>query len=208
MTFEVHDQIALHALDLLDVGETAHLEAAIAADPDLAAELVSLREATHQLAAALPEVKPSPDLEARLMSSIGSGRFERYSEQVAQLFDVSLDRAREILGFIDRPAAWVQVLPNVGLIHFKGGPRCATADCGAVRVRAGGEFPLHSHRGDEMSVIVAGTVRLSDGTRYRAGDAVYGKAGTSHALTAEGDEDLILLARAFDGIEVARARQP
>lgn len=203
MTLHTREHIALSALDM----ETTEVSAAIAADRALATELTSLRETAHHLAVT-DCMEPPPEVLARLMTTIGCGRFERFSSQVAQIFDVTIDRAREILGLIDRRASWIQALPNIGLIHFQGGPRCATADCGAVRVRAGTEFPLHKHRGDEMSVVVAGIVRISDGSVFHPGDEVHGAAGTSHSLTAEGNEDLILLARAFNGIELARSRQP
>lgn len=207
MNPDIHEQIALYALDLLEPNEIADVTAAITTDPDLASELMSLREAAH-LVALTNSIEPRSEVLARLMTAVGGGRFERFASQVAQIFDVTLDRAREILGLIDRSASWVAALPTIGLIHFKGGPRCATADCGAVRIRAGSEFPLHTHRGHEMSVVVAGIARISDGSVFYPGDEVHGEAGTSHSLTAEGDEDLILLARAFNGIELARARQP
>lgn len=208
MSSDLRELVALHALDLLDPDDLAVVEAAIAASPKLAAELRSLRQAAHQLSSLAEATKPPPLVGARLLTTVGGGRFERFAAQVATIFDLTLARAREVLGLIDRPSSWVQALPNVGLIHFAGGPRCATADCGVVRVAAGSQFPLHTHRGDEMSVIVAGTVRISDGARHLPGDEVRGEAGTSHALTAEGDEDLILLARAFNGIELARVPQP
>lgn len=206
MSSDIRELVALGALDALDPDEAAQLEAAIAAAPELAADLASLREAAHLLPLGSDPIEPSAEVEARLMTSVGAGRFERFASQIAQVFDLSLDGAREVLGLIERRAAWVQILPHIGLIHFTGGPRCASAHCGVVRVRAGSEFPLHTHRGDEMSVIVAGVVRLSDGTRFGPGDEVHGETGTSHALTAEGDEDLILLTRAFNGIELASSR--
>lgn len=208
MNADLRELVALHALDLLEANDLAVVHAAIAANPGLAAELRSLRHAAHQLGAILPLAEASPEAEARLMTAVGGGRFERFAAQVATLFDLTIDRARDVLGLIDRQTSWVQAMPNIGLIHFEGGPSCATADCGVVRIAAGSQFPLHRHRGDEMSVIVAGTVRISDGTLYRPGDEVRGDAGTSHALTAEGDDDTILLARAFNGIELARVSQP
>jgi hypothetical protein len=203
---DIHELLALHALDMLDADEVKQVTAAIAADPRLEAELTALRDATHRLAAIAPVV-PSPDVEAQLFASIGGGRFERFTAQMSKIFDVTLDRARELLGITERTSAWDIRMPNLGLIHFDGGPACATADCGFIRIMPGGMFPLHTHRGDELSLVVAGTLRDLDGKLYRPGDELFHAAGSSHSLTVDGDEPVIFIARAFDGIEVAGVRQ-
>lgn len=208
MTPALQELIALHTLDLLDPSEAAEAAAAIAGDAELATEFASLRETVHRLGASAPRIEPSPDVEAQLMASVGGGRLERFVAAIARLYDFSTDRAREVLSCIERQAVWQALLPNVDVIHFEGGPSCATADCGAVRIRAGGVFPVHTHRGKEMSVIVAGVVRDSDGSVYRPGDEIVQNEGTSHTLTAEGSDDAIVMARAFNGIELARVRQP
>ena len=55
---------------------------------------------------------------------------------MASLFDVTVDRARELLGLIERPASWENPVPGIRLVHFDGGPAYAAADCGFVRHRA------------------------------------------------------------------------
>lgn len=206
MSADIRELLALHALDLLEPDEVAQVSAAIAADPRLEVELTALRDAAHQLGSA-SQVAPSPDVEAQLFASIGGGRFERFTAQMSKMFDVTLDRARELFGITERTNAWDIRMPGLGLIHFDGGPACATADCGFIRIMPGGTFPWHTHRGDELSLVVAGTLRDHDGKLYRPGDELFHAKGSSHELTVEGDEPVIFIARAFDGIEVAGVRQ-
>src|SRR5262249_10191622 len=134
MSTDIRELLPLHALDLLDADEAKSVERAVAADPVLAAELAAHRDAAHQLAAAPPPVAPSPDVYDQLVASIGGGRFERFAARCAKIFDVTVDRARELLGLVERAASWENPVPGVGLIHFDGGPACATADCGFIRI--------------------------------------------------------------------------
>lgn len=204
----MREWIALHAIGSLEGDEAALVEAALAADPQLAQEFAELRETVHSVAAWAPQVELAPHGEARLMASVGAGQYDRFAAQISRLYDFSLERAREVLGCIEAPAAWERLVANVDVIHFAAGPRCAGADCGAVRIRAGGVFPMHSHLGEEMSVIVAGVVRDSGGARHVPGSEILQQPGTSHELAVEGNGDVILFARAFNGIQLARVRQP
>jgi putative transcriptional regulator len=195
----VRELLPLHALGALDADEAALVEQAVAADPALAAELASYRDAA---ANAGPAVAPPPDIKDRLLASAGGGRFEKFSSRFAQLFDVTVDRARELLGLIERPASWENPLPGIGLVHFAGGPACATADCGFIRVAPGCTFPWHTHRGEEVSIILTGSLRDHTGRLLHAGDELVQATGTQHDITAIGDRELIFAARAFNGIEV------
>jgi putative transcriptional regulator len=121
---------------------------------------------------------------------------------MAQLFDITVDRARELLGLVERAASWENPVPGISLIHFDGGPACAAADCGFVRVAPGCTFPWHTHRGEEVNVILAGTVRDSTGNVLQAGDELVQLANTQHDLTA-GEDEVIYVARAMNGIEVS-----
>ena len=200
---DLHELIPLYALGVLDDAEAAVVERAVASDPKLAAELASYRDAAHALIAAVPEVAPSAEVKTRLIASAGGGRFERFAARVAQVFDVTVDRARELLGLVDRAASWDAPIPGIGLVHFQGGPACATADCGFIRIEPGCTFPWHTHRGEEVSIILAGTLRNFDGRLLHPGDELVQAAGTQHELTVAGDEPVIFIARAFDGIEVS-----
>jgi hypothetical protein len=216
---DIRELIPLHALGLLDATEAAAVERAVAADPSLAAELDSFRDTAHALAAiATPEVfpvgsagpaaspRPSPDVRSRLFASIGAGRFERFSARVAQLFDVTVDRARELLGLVESSAAWERSAPGIDIIHFSGGAACATADCGFVRIERGSTFPWHTHLGEEVKLILAGKLRDHEGREYATGDQIVMAIGTAHELTCIGDRDAIFMSRAEGGIDVVPRR--
>jgi putative transcriptional regulator len=194
MTTDIRELLPLYAVGELSADEAVAVERAVETDPKLAAELDSYLE--------LLAVAPSTDVKARLIASAGGGRFEKFGDRMAKLLDVTIDRARELLGLIERPSSWENPVPGVSLIHFDGGPAYAAADCGFVRIAPGCKFPWHTHRGEEVSVILSGAMRDVDGRVLRAGDELLHQQGTQHELTAEGDEPVIYVARAMNGIEV------
>jgi putative transcriptional regulator len=194
----IRELLPLYAVNALAADEAAAVERAVEADPTLAAELDSYL-------GLLTPVTPSPDVKARLLASAGGGRFERFADRMAKLFDVTLDRARELLGLVERGASWENPMPGIALIHFDGGPACAAADCGFVRIQPGCTFPWHTHRGEEINVILSGTLRDSTGKVLQAGDELVQQASTQHDLTA-GNEEVIYVARAMNGIEVSGPR--
>ncbi|HEY1816481.1 MAG TPA: cupin domain-containing protein [Kofleriaceae bacterium] len=201
---EIRELLPLHALDLLEGDEAVAVDRAVASDANLAGELASLRDAAYSIVDA--PVAPPPDIERRLMASVGGGRFEKFAARLGQLLDLAIDPVRELLGRIERP--WPpEEAPGVLLIHFTAGPACATADCGIVRVEPGSMFPWHTHLGEEHSLIVSGRLRDNDGREYGPGDEYVAQTGTSHDLTAIGDEPVIFVARAFNGIQVGRRPQ-
>lgn len=196
---DIRELIPLYALGALDTEEATAVERAIEADPALAAELDSYLALT-------PAVAPGADVKARLLASVGGGRFDAFSGRMSKLLDVTVDRARELLGLIERKASWENPVPGVHLIHFDGGPAYATADCGFVRIEPGCTFPWHMHRGEEVSVVLLGTLRDSGGKVWQAGDEIVHAQGSEHDLTA-GDEGAMYVARVIDGIEIAGQRQ-
>lgn len=196
---DIRELIPLYALGALDDTEAAAVERAVEADPTLAAELDSYL-------AIVPAVAPSPDVKARLLASVGGGRFERFADRMAKLLDVGADRARELLGLIERKASWENPVPGVHLVHFDGGPACAAADCGFVRIEPGCTFPWHTHRGEELSILLEGTVKDHEGRVWHAGDEIAQAEATAHSLTA-GDDGALYVARAMNGIEVSGQRQ-
>ncbi|MDB4962411.1 MAG: hypothetical protein JWP01_2410 [Myxococcales bacterium] len=198
---DVRDLLPLYALGVLEADEVTQVDRAIAADPGLAAELASYQEGASALVA---PISPAPEVEARLLASIGGGRFERFSTRVAALYDVTLDRARELLGLIERSASWGPAAPGVGLVHFEAGPAYAVADCGFVRLEPGAAFPFHRHMGEEVSLILAGRLRdRVSGRVYAPGDEVIEAGGVDHDVICEGDEACLYAARVVNGIEIA-----
>jgi mannose-6-phosphate isomerase-like protein (cupin superfamily) len=199
---DIRDLLPLYALGgILAPDEERAVEAAVARDPVLAEELAAYRDAAAEL---IVPATPSPEVEKRLMASVGGGRFERFAAQLGMLYDVTVERAREILGLAERSASWDAAMPGIGLVHFDGGPACAAADCGFIRLADGAVFPFHSHKGEEVSLILSGQVRtIVDGAEQiiSAGETLVMPEGSAHDLTAIGGE-CVFAARVIDGIEI------
>lgn len=193
----IRELLPLYAMGLLEGDEARMVETAIAADPALARELDSFDDAL------VTPVAPDPELVTQLLASTGAGKFEKFAARMAQLMDLTIERTRQLLGMAERKASWGEEAPSVFLIHFDAGPAAATADCGLIRIAPGGVFPPHLHRGEEHSLVLQGTLRDgADGKLYRPGDELVYAPGSAHLLTVDGDEDVIFVARAFDGIEL------
>lgn len=189
----IRDLLPAYALGCLDDEDAALVVSAVSADPLLAAELDELLAASGDVALLATAVAPAPGVRDRLLDSVSGERFARFARRFAELFDVAVDRARELLGMIDQPAAWEHgPSPHSWLAHFSGGPRLATADCGLIRLERGERFAWHRHHGDERCLILQGEAEDSISGTMRAGDEDHLTGGTEHDFVAVGDQDLIV----------------
>ena len=203
MITDVRELLPLYALGILDPDEANAVERAVASDAALAAELASYQASADLL---VVPAKPAPEVHTRLLASIGGGRFEKLSARISTLYDVTVEKARELLALIERPASWNQEAGGISLVHFDGGARYAAADCGFIRLEPGAIFPPHKHLGEEASIVLQGQVRdMSTGRLLGPGDELVVPEGSEHHLLCEGTEPCIFAARAMNGIEVAGA---
>jgi mannose-6-phosphate isomerase-like protein (cupin superfamily) len=194
---DLQELLPLYALGILAPEEQSFVEQAIAEQPALAAELAQYQDTAAELFVLTPPVAPSAHVKHRLMSSIGAGRFERFTAAFARIFDVTAEKGRELLGWVEDPSRWEVMDAVAKVIHFPAGPACAGADTGFVRVAPGGTFPYHGHGGHEISIILAGSAITSDGKVLRAGDEVSEEPGTAHDLSNTGEEDFIYASRVY-----------
>ena len=204
MTGDVRELLPLYALGILEADEAGVVERAVASDAALAAELASYQQTAGAIGSAIQPVAPDPEVRQRLMASIGGGRFEAFAARMARMFDVTVDRARELLGLIERKASWIpQVIPGLSFVDFEGGPSTAAADCGFVRLAPGATFPPHTHLGEEMTTILSGRVHdpVNDRT-IGPGEDYIRPEGSTHYLVCVGDEDCIYATRAYNGISL------
>jgi len=187
----IQDLLPLYALGALDDDEAREVERALAVDPSLMAALTTYERAASELAAALPAVAPSPSVRARLLAST-EPRFERFVRRFTELFDVAADRARELLGLVDQPAAWeAGPEPGCWLIHFPGGPTLAGADTGFVKLAPGARFAWHRHAGREHSLVLQGRADDTLHGRVGPGDEGVAEPGSAHDFVNLGDEDFV-----------------
>jgi hypothetical protein len=207
MIGNIRELLPLYALGILEADESALVERAIACDATLAAELATFQQTADALGSVIQPVAPSPEVKQRLLASVGGGRFDAFAARLAKLFDVTLERARELLGLIERPASWIPQIPGIALVHFDGGPTTADADCGFIRIAPGVIFPPHKHIGAELTTVLRG--RLHDPANNRTigpGEDYLQEPGTSHYLVCVSDEDCIYASRADHGIEAFGTR--
>lgn len=186
------DLLPEYALDMLSPEAAASVEDYLKAHPDARAEVDALREGASELAAALTAVAPSPSTRDRLMASVAAdGRFARFTDAMAKMFDVTADRAAQLLELVDYAGSWVEGPGPSRLVHFEGGPAVASADNGFVHIPADTDFPRHEHLGREVSLILQGSATDDQGKTYRPGDLVVLETGSSHSFRSSPGEPLI-----------------
>lgn len=206
---DVKDLLPLYALGALDPAEMQVVDRAVANDPALAAQLAELLDTASELIAEPAPVEPDSEIKSQLMASAGAGKFSSYADQLAKLYDVSSDRANEILAMMERKKNWDLPGPGVALVHFDGGPAVQAADCGFVRLKPGAVFPYHRHVGEEYTVVLSGKLRdRTTGREQGPGDVMILDPDSEHEIECIGDEDVIWAARVFNGIEIGGQRPP
>lgn len=92
-----------------------------------------------------------------------------------------------LAGLTARPFRWVA--PG---IHWAGILRRQDGLLGLLRVRPGTSLPLHSHRGQEMTLVLEGAYEGPDG-RFVPGDCEEADEGVAHDQAAVGEQDCICL---------------
>jgi hypothetical protein len=202
---DIKELLPLYALRVLPPEEASLVEKLLREQPQLVQSLAAYQATAGELALAVTPIAPSPHVRLRLLASIGAGRFEQLMPSFRRIFDLTVDGARALLAWIDDPSKWQQVMPHFAAIHFAGGPACVGADTGFVRLAPKSTFPYHAHRGEELTLVLAGTALTSDGKDLRAGDEVLEVGGTAHDLTNTGDDDFIYATRAF-GVQFCIAK--
>jgi anti-sigma factor ChrR (cupin superfamily) len=139
---------------------------------------------------------------ARVLRTVSTvNRFEMFAAQVGALIDVTVDKARELVGRIDDIKSWIAT-PVEGVFSYDlpAGPAAADAVVGFVRLRPGIVFPDHEHMGDEVMFVVQGSCIDSCGTTMKRGDLIRMPPGTHHDFKAQPGPDFIYLGVAKNGI--------
>jgi hypothetical protein len=135
------------------------------------------------------------------------GRFDRFAARVAAIFDVTVDKARMFLSWIDEPARWEpSAFPRVELIHLPPGPAWGGADCGIVRMPADFHFPWHGHHGEELTLVLQGQGKDSTGAVLEPGAETVLPGGAEHDFVIAPGEDYIFCVRFYGiyGIELEK----
>jgi hypothetical protein len=206
MTSRALELIPEYVLGTLSEAETREVERALEQSPELRAEAAEVREAFGQLASALPQPAPPPNVKQRLMAAVaGEEKYSPFAIPLARYFDLAVEKVRELLKWAQDPKTteWLPgPLPGITLLDFDGGPRVATADVGFVRLPRGLHFPWHRHPGYEINFIIEGSIRDYDGRIYGPGEAVEKAAGSQHEFWVGEDQDLLIAVIIEQGFEI------
>ena len=197
------ERIDLFALGVLTPDEAREVSDHIADCTSCADAVIGATEVVTSLGFGLAPIAPNTSVRARLLAAAdGRGRLAQWTERVAKFFDLGLDKARGLLDAVDEPKAWEEGPLGIGLMHFSGGPRLATADCGLIRFPAGIDWPVHKHLGDEKMFIFEGGLVEDDGTVWREGSLIEKPAGSQHSFKILPERDCVCAVTLVEGIEL------
>lgn len=136
-------------------------------------------------AAASAPVEASPELRARLLASRARpGRYGVFADRIARLFDLTLERATELLRALEKPESWRPFLvEGTAIVPVETGPKCAGAIATFISVKPGIEFPRHVHRGLETTLVVdGGFVEPATKNETWRGEEIVRSEGSEHSL--------------------------
>jgi putative transcriptional regulator len=203
MSHHIDERIVDLVLGDVDAQERRALEAHVSGCAHCMRELNDAIEAFAQLALALPPEPPSPELRARILGDAQPPRLVAMLDKLAELFDITKQKARALLARLDDDAAWGPGPTPGSWVMFcdGGGPRVQGAFCGFVKMNASLNWPEHRHLGREYMLVLAGGFRQDDGTEVHAGQLHVMHEGTQHAFTIFDDEPCISAAVVFGGVE-------
>ncbi len=157
------------------------------------------------LSVSMTGVRPSANLRARILeAATGEGRFERFAAAAAELLDLPVAGAQQLLDRLGDASNWSPgLIPSMTLYHVQGGPRVKGAVTGFVRITSGSGFPDHEHLGDEEVLIIQGScVDSTDGKVFAPGDRVAMARGSIHSFEVRPGPDFVYLAVVFRGIRL------
>ncbi|MFP2904978.1 cupin domain-containing protein [Pyxidicoccus sp. 3LFB2] len=174
------------ALGTLDAPARDAAERHLAECARCRAEAARLRPAREGLTALVVPVEPPPQVLARVMEQMeGPGRLARFADRLAVFFDVTRERALEVLAAVSDPSAWMPG-PVAGseLMPIATGPARPSVLAGILRLNSGVRYPRHTHHGREWNLVLEGGFREDDGHEVWPGEELMKDETSSHGFTA------------------------
>jgi putative transcriptional regulator len=165
------------------------------------AEVERLRPGVEALSALVAPVEPPPEALARLMREMeGPGRMARFADKVAAFFDVTKEKALELLETLSNPDGWMPgPLDGVDLMPVETGPGREGMMAAFVRLRPGARYPRHTHHGREWNLVLEGGFREDGGREVWPGESLDKEDGSAHDFTAL-DGPACITASVLDGV--------
>ena len=152
----------------------------------------------------LATLAPGGALRGRLLASVARpGRFGRYADRVARLFDWTLDMAARELERIAHDDAWGPgLMAGMALIPVRCGPRYPGALGSLARLQPGLCFPRHAHPGGEVTLVLHGALRDSSGAVVGRGDELCIADDVDHDFVVLSRGECVAAAIAYRGIDL------
>ena len=167
--------------------ELPRRDAALAARGVGATELGSLKAAVAAVGLGGSE-SPEPTTRDRLLASMARpGRFGRYADRLARMFDLSIAEAEALATRIADPTAYGPFLiDGIEMLQVTAGKRYEGAIAVIAKLQPGTRFPDHTHRGQETMFVLAGGFREEgpQGQETWRGDELVSGDGSKHAFVA------------------------
>ncbi len=194
-----------YALGILDKEARETVEDELSASSEAARVLHDIEEVLVNLAFTETPVRPSNRLRKQILASPDeNNRFDGFVERLVTFFNLSGDRIRELLStadFVPHQPWEPSGVAGISFLHFDGGPRVASADCGFVHVEPETNFPAHRHFGEEWVFVIQGRAQEDSGKVWAPGDLVYRAPDSAHSFRVIGDEPFIYAVVLQDGFE-------
>ncbi len=155
------------------------------------------------LALALDPEPPPPGLRARILAAAKPRPRQLLLDKVAQIFDLTRDKARALLAKLDDPEAWQGGPVEQSWMMFvdEAGPLLDGAFCSFVKLDPDVRWPPHRHLGQEQMLVLEGGFREDDGHEVHPGELRVMAAGTEHGFTSFVHEGCLSAAIVYGGVE-------
>lgn len=159
------------------------------------------------LARSLEPVTPRASLRSRVVASASEGgRYGRYTDRLARLFDVPLDEARSLLRRAEDPANFVPgPVPGTAWLLVTPGPAFAGALAAIGRMAPGAGVPDHIHRGEETTLVLeGGFLEAGTGEEVWRGDELFKPKASEHSFQVIGETPCVAAVIAQGGVKLKR----
>ncbi|MBZ4423198.1 dimethylsulfonioproprionate lyase family protein [Myxococcus sp. RHSTA-1-4] len=174
------------ALGTLAAPEREAAERHLAGCARCRAEAARLRPVREGLTVLEAPVEPPPQVLARVLEQMeGPGRLARFADRVAAFFDLTRERALEVLASVSDPSVWMPgPVEGSELMPVEVGPAREGMLAGILRLNPGVRYPRHTHHGREWNLVLEGGFREDDGHEVWPGEELEKTESSSHGFTA------------------------
>jgi putative transcriptional regulator len=189
------------ALGTLDAAAHEAAEQHLAGCARCRAEAARLKPVRDGLTALVSPVEPPPEVLERVVAQMeGPGRLTRFADRVAAFFDLTREKALQVLESISDPSVWMPgPVEGSELMPVEAGPAREGSLAGILRLNPGVRYPRHTHHGREWNLVLEGGFREDGGHEVWPGEELEKAENSAHGFTAL-DGPACLCASLLEGV--------